>query len=40
MLSADPTAEARRLHRSQREMVAASVLACPARDDKPAPRPA
>jgi hypothetical protein len=27
-------AEARRLHRSQRALVAASLLACPARDGK------
>jgi hypothetical protein len=40
MFTAAPIAEARELHRSQRALVAASLLACPPRDSKPAPRPA
>jgi hypothetical protein len=39
MSTAARTAEARELHRSQRALVAASLLACPERDGKPARRP-
>jgi hypothetical protein len=36
MLTSVPSVQARELHRSQRALVAASLLACP-RDSKPAP---
>jgi hypothetical protein len=34
-----PTAKARDFHRSQRALVAASLLACPSRDAKSARKP-
>ena len=40
MFTAAPIAEARELHRSQRALVAASLIACPPRDGKTARRPA
>jgi hypothetical protein len=40
MPAALPTAKARDFHRSQRARVAASLLACPARDGKPVRKPA
>jgi hypothetical protein len=33
-----PAADARKLHRTQRELVAASLLACPPRTTKPTHR--
>ncbi len=36
MISTVPSVSARELHRSQRALVAASLLACP-RDSRPAP---
>jgi len=40
MSTAAKNAEPRELHRSQRALVAASLLACPERDGKTARRPA
>jgi hypothetical protein len=35
--NSQPAADARALHRMQRELVAASLLACPPRTTKPTP---